>query len=81
MSDLWCLISCAPCSGAGFAKGLPANAILGATTCLLADLCARTMFAPYVLHTGIMLDMIGGIVFILIVKRHYLAPDKRRAMR
>ncbi|MFS8038927.1 FecCD family ABC transporter permease [Xanthobacter sp. AM11] len=62
-----------PFVGSGFALGLPACALTGATVCLMADLAARQAFSPYVLHTGVLLDLLGGIVFALIVKRFYLS--------
>lgn len=66
-----------PVFGAGFGASLPANAVLGAAVCLLADLAARTAFAPYVLHTGVMMDLLGGLVFAVIVKRTYLGAGAR----
>ncbi|SEB49355.1 iron complex transport system permease protein [Nitratireductor aquibiodomus] len=69
-----------PFAGAAFKKALPANAVLGAATCLLADLAARTAFTPFVLHTGIMMDLLGGIAFAIIVKRCYLSPGARTAL-
>lgn len=70
-----------PLVGASFAHALPANALLGAAICLLADLTARTAFAPHILHTGIMMDLLGGLVFAVIVKRYYLSPGVREATR
>lgn len=70
-----------PFVGASFARALPANALIGAAICLLADLAARTVFAPHILHTGIMMDLLGGLVFAIIVKRYYLSPGVREASR
>lgn len=67
-----------PFVGGAFALILPAAAITGATICLLADLVARTAFSPYLLHTGLVMDLLGGLVFILIVKRRYLTARTRR---
>lgn len=61
-----------PITGAAFARLLPVCAVTGAAICLLADLIARSAFAPFTLHTGVVMDLVGGIVFILIVKRYYL---------
>ena len=52
--------------------GLPACAMTGAIACLLADIAAREAFQPFVLNTGILLDLLGGLAFLLIVKRFYL---------
>ncbi|MBN9672260.1 iron ABC transporter permease [Labrenzia aggregata] len=68
-----------PLVGARFSAALPASAFLGALVCLLADLIARQAFPPYVLHTGIIMDLVGGLIFVLIVKRYYLAPNARPA--
>ncbi|TDX33283.1 FecCD family ABC transporter permease [Rhodovulum visakhapatnamense] len=63
-----------PFAGAGLARALPAAALTGAALCLWADLVARTAFAPHVVHTGLILDVVGGLVFAVIVRRVYLAP-------
>jgi len=70
-----------PLFGASFGIALPANALIGAAICLLADLTARTAFAPHILHTGIMMDLLGGVVFAFIVKRYYLSPAVREGAR
>jgi len=70
-----------PLVGASFGVALPANAVLGAAICLLADLAARSVFAPHVLNTGIMMDLLGGIVFAVIVKRYYLSAAGQGAWR
>lgn len=69
-----------PFAGAVFASALPANALLGAAVCLLADLTARTVAAPHILHTGVMMDLIGGVVFAVIVHRRYLTAGARKAV-
>ncbi|QEN85531.1 iron ABC transporter permease [Labrys sp. KNU-23] len=66
-----------PFVGGGFKFGLPACAVCGAGLCLLADLAAREAFKPYVLHTGVLLDLMGGVVFALIVRRYYLGTAAR----
>lgn len=66
-----------PFAGAGFRLNLPACAMVGASICLLADLIARHAFAPYVLHTGVILDLIGGLVFAAAVKQFYLTARAR----
>lgn len=58
---------------------LPASAVTGATLCLLADLTAKHVFTPYTLNTGLMLELMGGLMFIVIVKKFYLSPKMERA--
>ena len=58
---------------------LPASALVGASLCLLADVVARRAFAPFTLHTGVVMDLLGGVAFALIVHRVYLAPRRGRA--
>ncbi|SMH46561.1 FecCD family ABC transporter permease [Azospirillum agricola] len=65
-----------PLVGSGLTLALPACALAGAIVCLLADLVAQTAFHPYVLHTGLVTDLLGGLVFLVIVKRFYLSPGK-----
>ncbi len=49
---------------------VPASALLGAAALLLCDLLGRLLFAPFELHVGIVLSVVGGIYFIfLILKR------------
>ncbi|WP_343565086.1 FecCD family ABC transporter permease [Kiloniella sp. b19] len=52
---------------------LAASVLVGAVVCLIADMGARLFFQPYILHTGLFMDLIGGVVFAFIVKRVYLA--------
>lgn len=61
-----------PFTGPNLSRLLPASALVGAMACLLADLIAREGFKPHVLHTGIMLDLLGGLFFVALVRRHYL---------
>ncbi len=63
-----------PFVGNRFAYALPACALAGAAICLLADLLAREAFRPHILHTGLVTDLLGGVVFVAIVKRFYLSP-------
>ena len=49
---------------------VPASALLGAIALLICDLLGRLLFAPFELHDGIVLSVVGGIYFIfLILKR------------
>ncbi|MDZ5451081.1 FecCD family ABC transporter permease [Labrys sp. ZIDIC5] len=66
-----------PFVGGGFKLGLPACAVCGAGLTLLADLAAREAFKPYVLHTGVLMDLMGGVVFAMIVRRYYLGAAAR----
>ena len=66
-----------PLVGDRFAVSLPANAMAGAIVALLADLVARTAMLPFVLHTSVVTELLGGIVFVWIVRRHYLRHGAR----
>ena len=68
-----------PFAGAHFGLQLPANAMVGGAVLLLGDVVARVAFTPFVLHTSVMLELIGGLIFIYIVKRHYLSAGVRAA--
>lgn len=61
-----------PLMGNDFTLSLPACTLAGAGLCILADLAAREAFQPYTVHTGLILDLLGGFVFAVIVKRYYL---------
>lgn len=68
-----------PLVGADFRKLIPASAFCGATLIVLADLVARTVFAPSVIHTGVVMDLLGGAVFVWLVRRVYLRPLAQEA--
>lgn len=63
-----------PFTGFAFPALLTGSALLGAAICLGADLLARILFAPHVPSTGVIMELIGGLVFIVIVRRFYLSP-------
>ena len=46
---------------------LPACALLGAIFLLVCDTAARTLFAPYELPVGILLNVIGGVFFLYLL--------------
>ncbi|MEA4920174.1 MAG: iron ABC transporter permease [Clostridiaceae bacterium] len=48
---------------------VPASALLGAISLLVCDLIGRTAFAPFELHVGIVLSIIGGIYFVGLILR------------
>ncbi|MGP9806208.1 FecCD family ABC transporter permease [Paracoccus sp. NSM] len=63
-----------PLVGATLRRALPANALAGAGALILADLAARTALAPQQIHTGVVMNLLGGLFFIWLVRRVYLAP-------
>ncbi len=65
-----------PLIGQHFLLALPACALLGAFVCLAATLAAQTLFQPYILQTGVLLDLLGGIFFIWVIKKHYLSAAR-----
>ena len=48
---------------------LPASALLGGTMVTLADLCARTLFAPRQLPVGALTAIVGVPVFLVLMRR------------
>ncbi len=58
-----------PFAGAALPRLVPASAMAGGALCLLADIAARSAFAPYELQAGILLDLAGGIGFLVLVRR------------
>ena len=46
---------------------VPASALLGAIALLICDLIGRLLFAPFELHVGIVLSVVGGIYFIFLI--------------
>jgi iron complex transport system permease protein len=54
---------------------LPASMIAGATVLLLADLLARVLIAPAELPVGIITSIVGGPVFILLLRKSYSLPQ------
>jgi len=54
---------------------LPVAAVLGAALCLLCDLAARTLFAPYELPVGVVLSFLGAPFFLwLLIQRKRSDP-------
>ena len=48
---------------------IPTTALCGAIIVLVADTIGRTLMAPYEISAGIIMSMIGGPIFILLLKR------------
>ncbi|SDG90968.1 FecCD family ABC transporter permease [Alloyangia pacifica] len=67
-----------PFTGAHLARLLPASAQVGAALCLLSDVLARRAFAPFTLHTGVLLELVGGVCFGVLIYRLYLRPGAAR---
>lgn len=65
--------------GADHRLVLPASALLGGTLVMVADLCARTLFAPRQLPVGALTAIVGVPLFLLLMRRSSLSvPDTRR---
>lgn len=45
------------------------SALLGAAGVLLCDLLGRTLFAPFEIHVGIILSLVGGVYFVALLLR------------
>ncbi|HDS9358221.1 TPA: iron ABC transporter permease [Enterobacter chengduensis] len=50
---------------------IPLSALCGALVLLVADIAARTLFAPYELATGVVTALVGAPAFILIAARMF----------
>ncbi len=50
---------------------IPLSALCGALVLLVADIAARTLFAPYELATGVVTALVGAPAFILIAARTF----------
>jgi iron complex transport system permease protein len=55
--------------GADHRRMLPASALLGGTLVMLADLCARTLFAPRQLPVGALTALVGAPLFLVLMRR------------
>ena len=66
-----------PLVGQNFRITLPASALSGAILCLLATTISQNAFQPYIVNTGIILDLFGGVVFILLIRKFYISPQNR----
>lgn len=55
--------------GSDHRRVLPASALLGGTLVMLADLCARTLFAPRQLPVGALTAIVGVPLFLLLMRR------------
>ncbi|WP_245999198.1 FecCD family ABC transporter permease [Paracoccus methylarcula] len=64
-----------PFTGPALWRLMPVSAVAGGLACLIADLIAREAFSPYSLHSGVVLDLAGGLVFALLIRRHYLGAQ------
>ncbi len=61
-----------PLVGNHFQYTIPMCIFVGGALGLLVDSIARTIFLPFIVHTSVITNFIGGIVFIIMVKRFYL---------
>ncbi|MEM8704615.1 MAG: iron ABC transporter permease [Pseudomonadota bacterium] len=67
-----------PLVGNNLRIALPAAFLTGAMVCILADLVGREALRPFSLSTGLVTDLVGGVVFVLIIKRFYLSPGAQQ---
>ncbi len=67
-----------PFVGQHYAYALPACALTGAAITIVADIGARVVFLPYVVHTGVIMNLLGGLAFIWVIRRYYLSPSAAR---
>jgi iron complex transport system permease protein len=61
--------------GADHRRLLPAAALLGGTMVTIADLCARTLFAPRQLPVGALTALVGVPLFLILMRRSGVRSD------
>lgn len=59
---------------------LPIAVLMGALLCLLCDMLARTLFAPYELPVGVVLSFLGGPFFIYLLFRQRKRSNRHDAL-
>lgn len=59
---------------------LPACAVMGALLCVLCDMLARALFAPYELPVGVVLSCLGGPFFIYLLFRQRKRSNRHDAL-
>lgn len=57
--------------GGDYARVLPCSALFGAIFLLWADIVARTVMAPEDMPIGIVTGLIGGVFFVLLLRRQF----------
>ena len=55
--------------GGDYLRGIPASAVIGGIFLLLADIAARTVMAPEDMPIGIVTGLVGGLSFILLLRK------------
>lgn len=68
-----------PFAGSQFHYSLLMNACIGGVVGCIVDAIARTAFLPLLLHTAVVMEFIGGLVFIMMVRRFYIAKQTQGA--
>lgn len=68
-----------PFAGANFAYSLPMNACIGGAVACVVDSIARTVFLPVVIHSAAVMEFVGGLVFIFMVRKFYNAKHTQGA--
>ncbi len=61
-----------PLVGVHFRYAIPMNIFVGSTVGLVVDSIARTAFLPFIVNTSVIMQILGGIVFVLMVRRYYI---------
>lgn len=68
-----------PFAGSKFQYSLIINACIGGAVGCIVDAIARTAFLPLLLHTAVVMEFIGGIVFIIMVRKFYISKQTQGA--
>ncbi len=66
-----------PFVGTKFQHSFIMNACVGGAVGCIVDTVARTALLPIILHTAVVSEFMGGLVFILMVRRFYISKSVR----
>ena len=66
-----------PVAGNRLAGAFVMAAVTGAALCVAGDWVAQTAFRPYTVNTGVVLDMMGGVAFMIMVWYFHIKSRRR----
>lgn len=69
-----------PFAGSQFKYSLAMNACIGGVVGCIVDAIARTAMLPIVLHSAVVMEFFGGLVFVFMVRRFYVSNRTQGGM-